>query len=374
MTDTPKSADQSCSTTVCCAWKLTAALLLLRLILGAHFFAEGTKKLQYDQTTKSWGLNPDFVRTSEIVFRNATGPFAQLYKNRLPGFYDWENLLAVPQQETPLSEEEVQARTDWQFDYAERRKAAQNAKEPPPIEIPDYAPYKAWAGNIIEGLRAKLKAFTDLKATTEEQDAAAAELFVDRHQQLVDFLASESAAIEEYQHELWRLEQMEDTGGADEIPFRQQRLAEKRAEVTGLGSRLVSEVRGIDIGFGTDLLSVLTPEQRDSRAVMANVDKVLTSPKERQFHWLNIAATCLVIGVGVCMLLGLFTRLAAVLGILFLVSVMLTQLPWVEGSRSDLFFYQLVECGAFATLLASSPWKLPGLDYLFWGRRCPSEA
>ena len=89
---------ESCATTSCYTWKFAVALLLLRLCLGAHFFSEGTKKLAFDEVSQEWSLSPEFTAKTEIIFRNATGPMAEVFQDLLPGFYDWENLLAVPTQ------------------------------------------------------------------------------------------------------------------------------------------------------------------------------------------------------------------------------------------------------------------------------------
>ena len=367
VTDKTSAGGKPCATTSCCAWKFAAALLLLRLCLGTHFFSEGTKKLAYDDVQQQWTLNPEFLAKTEIVFGNATGPLAGFYKGLLPGLYDWENLLAVPRQSVALSEKEVYKRRDWQSDYAARRKKADAEKQSRPIEIPEYAPYAAWADRIIDGLRGKLKTFINLSGIDDEQDGQAAEFFIARHQRLADFLGEESETIQDYQHELWRLNSMAGQGGADEIPFRQERTAAKRTETKGLGARLVSEVRGIERGFNNDLRSVLTAAQREDAALVRKVENSLSSSKQRRLHWMNITVTCLIIGVGVCLLLGFFSRLASVGGSLFLLSVMVTQLPWVPGARADFFYYQLVECAALVALAASSPWRLPGLDYLFRG-------
>ena len=367
VSEKPAASGDTYSTTACCAWSFAAALLALRLCLGLHFFSEGTSKLSYDQGQQKWDLNAEFTAKTEALFRNATGPLADVYQGMLPGFYDWQNLLAVPHKSEPLSSAEIEKRQAWQRDYASRRAKAQKAKEPLPIEFPEYAPYSQWAENIVTGLRQNLKTFTDLPGISDEQDAEAAKKFVQRHQQLADFLEEESQAIEDYQHELWRLEQMEGQGGADEIPFRKKRVASKRSEATGLGSRLVSQVSGIQTGFNTDLRSVLTDEQREDVSFLNTVDQSLTSGKARRMRWLNLAVTGLVIAVGVCLLLGLLTRLACLGAILFLLSVMVTQLPWVPGSNSMFFYYQLVECAALVALACSKPWQLPGVDYLLSG-------
>ncbi len=363
----------TCATkTSCCAWKFAAALLLLRLCLGFHFFSEGTKKLSYDKVQEEWEL--DF--SAEGFFRGATGPFASLFKSQLPGVYDWQKLLAVPTQALPLSQDEVYKRQDWQSDYAARRKAATKDKKPLPFEFPEYAPYKAWGENIVAGLSGKLKAFTDLSGIDDEQDAQAATLFLARQQQLADMLSDESQSIEDYQHDLWRLQNMEATPGSSGVPFLKKRLTDKQSEAKGLGAKLVSAVRRLETDFNNDLRGVLTAEQRAKSSLVNKVEKSITSPKARRLKWLNLGVTSLIIGVGVCLLLGLFTRLAAIGGILFLLSVMVTQLPWVAGAKSMLFFYQLVECAALLALAASSPWRLPGIDYLLrrvWNKCCSSK-
>ena len=355
-----------CSNATSGVWKFTLALLLLRLCMGWHFFSEGTKKLTYDQVNQEW----DISVPTEVVFRNATGPFANFYKNQLPGFYDWENLLAVPAESKPLTEEQIKERRDWASDYAKRRATASKEDEPLPIEFPEHAPYRSWAEAITEGMRTKLEKFTKLSKVDDQQAAEAASLFEARHQQLADFLEEEASAIEEYQHELWRLQNLENQNGADNIPFRIERVATKRSEASALGGRLVTEVRGIERGFVADLLGVLTPEQRANKVFNKAATEVISDPKAIRLDRMNLMVTCLIIGVGVCLLLGLFTRLACVAGMVFLASVMLTQLPWVPGALADKFYYQLVEFMALLTLLVSGPWRLPSLDGLLRGLWC----
>ena len=73
------ASSDSCAKGSCCVWKFAAALLLLRLCLGVHFFSEGTKKLTYSEAQQEWSLSPEFTATTEVVFRNATGPLAGFY-------------------------------------------------------------------------------------------------------------------------------------------------------------------------------------------------------------------------------------------------------------------------------------------------------
>ena len=348
------------------AWLAVAGLLLLRLCIGWHFFSEGTKKLTYDEARSEWNLN----FSAEPFLRQATGPLAGLLKNRLPGFHDWENLLATAKQSKPLTSTEISERQAWHKQYQQRRVTAEQEKKPEPIEFPDYAPYTAWANRIVADLRPHLKAFTEVNGISDAQSAQAAERFQARHQQLADFLSEEEESIAAYQHELWRLSNMQSLGGADDIPFRQQRVAAKQSETSAIGNKLVNEVRGIEAGLKNDLRAISTEEQPENTSLAEAVESALISAKERRFRWMNIGITVLVIGVGVCFLLGLFTRLAAVGGALFLLSVMMTQLPWVPGANTTFFYYQLVECAAFLAILAYGAWRLPGLDYIFRGLWC----
>ncbi|MEM8944852.1 MAG: DoxX family protein [Planctomycetota bacterium] len=346
-------------------WKFTLALLLLRLCIGWHFFSEGTKKFSYDEGQKEWSVNVP----TERLFRSATGPFANFFKNQLPGFYDWENLLAVPKESKPLTAEELAARVEWDQGYAKRLAAAKKEQQPEPIELPEYAPYKAWGDAIVEGMREKLDRFSKLSDVSDEQDAAAADHFVARHRQLADFLGEEFEAIEEYQHELWRLENLEEQGGATDIPFRVERVAAKKSEAAGLGVRLVTEVRGIERGFENDLRNTLTAKQRKRSTLMAKVEDRLTDPKAAKLEQMNWTVAYVITGAGVCLLLGFFTKVAIVSVMIFLLSVMVTQLPWVAGADTTFFFYQLVEFMALLVLLVSGPWRLPGIDGWLHGMR-----
>lgn len=347
-------------------WCSVLAMVVLRFCIGLHFFSEGTKKLSYNESSKSWELNVP----TEALFRQAKGPFADFFHGMLPGFHDWENLLAVPKQIVPLSSDEIKEREVWHKDYQSRQDAAMKENKPVPYEFPEYAPYTAWANQIVEDLRPRLKAFTDVKGITKEQSAQAAEVFLQRQQQLGDFLAEENDSIEEYQHELWRLQQLEAQGGAGEVPFMKQRIAAKRSETTSLGGRLVTEVRGIERGLQNDLLGLLTEEQRDDSSLVGKVESVVGDPKQNRLQWMNLAVTTMLISVGVCLLLGFLSRIASLAAIGFLLTVMSMQLPWIEGAKADYFFYQLVEVAALVSILAYGAYRIPGIDYILRGFWC----
>ena len=78
--------------------------------------------------------------------------------------------------------------------------------------------------------------------------------------------------------------------------------------------------------------------------------------------------------IGVCLLLGLFTPLAALVAAVFLGSVFLSQFPPAPGPGST--YYHLVEAMACLVLAATGAGRFAGLDFLFHAlvqRRWPAS-
>ena len=269
-----------------------------------------------------------------------------------------ESLLALPKQAAPLSEADRYERIEWTDKYAQRRKEAAGANKPIPIEFPPSAPYIDWANHLSSRWRGKLDAFAGLSGITEEQKGQASERFQQRKQQLADYLADAAEEMEEYQHDLWRLEQKEAQAGATDIPYRAQRILEKHAKTSRLPWKWVSEVQAIQQNLVNDFQRIAA--EGDPSASEA-AKSVLTSPKEKRLHWMDLGVTGMIIGVGICLLLGFFTRLASSVGALFLLSVIATQPPWIAGATPTI--NQTVECAALLLLAATGAGRWAGLDF-----------
>jgi uncharacterized membrane protein YphA (DoxX/SURF4 family) len=340
---------------------LIVAIVLLRLATGWHFYREGTKKLAYNPDTRKVTL--DF--TAESFLRNAVGPLREIVRSRIPNFHNWEGLLAKPWQYRPTTPEEEQKLAEWEREYAARRKAAQDKGEEPPFEFSPHLAYSEWATRIAEDWQQAVDGVKAIEGMSEEQQEAAQDILEIRRQQLADYLAGEASAIVEWKHELWRLEQMENAAGAQGIPFEQERIAEKRAETTAATAPWLAQVRSIERGLHEDLRDILNAEQLEDATVNDAYDTLLADKAGRNLHRMNWAITGLIIGVGVCLMLGLFTRLAAFGGILFLVSAIALQPPWLAEPVGpiDPFYYQLVEIAALLVLFASRAGLWAGLDF-----------
>lgn len=345
------------------------AVVLLRLCVGWHFLSEGSKKVSYDKAHNTWSIH---VPTAAVMGQ-AKGPLAGFIQNQLPGGHDWESLLAVPEELTPDSGQQL---NDWVAAYVKRRQGELKKGEHKPVEIPEFAPYAKWATQILKDWIAIHTRLTNVLGLSEEQRAQAAVLFETRERHLADYLAEQSLDIQAYRHELWRLENTLSAKGAREIPFEQERVAEKMADVSGTPRKWVSGVKKLQAGYLDELRGILTDEQRDSK-LGEIVESALITPKEKNLKRVNLAVTILTIGVGICLLAGFCTRIASIAGAMFLLSIMVTQPPWVLGARTEFFYYQLVELAAFLFLAAIGAGRWAGLDsiiHCLWSKCCGTKA
>src|SRR3954463_4200730 len=127
------------------------ALVFSRLVIGWHFFGEGTKKIQYDRT--DGGFHLAFSADTELLDK-AKGPLADWYFAYVPGGHQWRALLATPRQNVPPTADQVAEKAKWVHDYNARRAEATKKKELPEVEFAPTAPYRDWAKQIAADWRA----------------------------------------------------------------------------------------------------------------------------------------------------------------------------------------------------------------------------
>ena len=323
-------------------------LVALRLVIGWHFYKEGTKKL----------ADPDQFSSAPFLLQ-AKGPLAPLYHDRVPDFHGWQTLLAQPLPDIQLTSGQ-QAEVDrWKTDYTSRVKQAESEKKPIPIEFPPHAPYKDWAQRIVDDWGKVVREFVKDQSLEGVQREAAAELLDTRLIQLRDYfhgvpkkLDGQSEEIAKYRHELWRLEQLRADLTAGEVPFQDSRITEKSAETQSLGRRWLNDVKDLEQGFHLGLVELLGEDQKQ-RAM----DTLFRNPLKP----FDMVLTYLILGVGVLLVLGLFTRAAALLGAMFLLSVIASQPPWIAGAMP--VYEQSVEMIAMLVLVATGPGRWAGLDF-----------
>jgi uncharacterized membrane protein YphA (DoxX/SURF4 family) len=333
------------------------SLVLLRLVIGWHFFREGAQKVEFDRHDGELRM----VFSAENFLTQAKGPLAGWFHAQAPDDHGYRKLLAVPRENVPPDAAELEKRAAWSADYAKRRSEAEKAGSDAPIEFPPHAPYADWATRITEDWRAVRDKAKNVPGLTDEQKQQVDSSYAERIRQVSDYLASETEPIAEYRHELLRLSRWQDSPEAGEVPYFDERVATKAAETTSQPRAWLNQIRGLESQFVNDIRDILDAEQRDNNETTSALESAVKSDKAKRLHMINVGATILTLGVGICLLLGLFTRIASVAGALFLLWVIISQPPWLPDSVPTMF--QIIEFAALLVLAGTGAGRWAGLDY-----------
>lgn len=152
------------------------------------------------------------------------------------------------------------------------------------------------------------------------------------------------------------------------MAFQRDWIDQKEAELRSKSGPWLADIRALSEQFQGALHEIATEGQLATEGVYAIPD--------RSAMVVDILVKFTVLGVGVLLILGLFTRFASLVGIGFLLSVMSTQPPWVPGAETSYIYYQLVEVLALAVLMAMAAGYYGGLDFVIRGLRlrcCPPK-
>jgi uncharacterized membrane protein YphA (DoxX/SURF4 family) len=277
------------------------ALVLLRLCIGWHFYSEGTHHV----TDAGW--------SSEGFLKAAKGPLAEKYRAVLPDFHGWEKTL-----------------------YA----------------IGEKDPVAAAAQRISDGFETYFHHFEHRHRLSAEQLNEAKQTLQRRQVQLNDWVADNLKAIEDHIHEWHRLERARKDATADDLPFQKKRINDKLALLKKESNGWMSQLRGIETAYHVELAELLDASQiaKDQpdfdKTTLERVDDVMAYG---------------ITGIGVCLVLGLFTRLASLAGALFLLSVVLSQPFWLPDTQPT--FNQAVEMFALLALATTPVGRWGGLDF-----------
>lgn len=332
------------------------ALILLRLALSWHFLSAGIEKFR----------DPHF--SAEPFLLQAVGPAADLFHQQVPGFHRWRELLATPRQDMPLSDEERQQLDAWNKDLQERfaeikkgnQKNDANKKDLPlPVRLPPVAAYQPWGDEIVQDWGAMLAQFKTAAKLSEDQQEQAAGILRQRTRRLADYLSEQEADIIKYRHELHRLHQFDSSPAANELPYLDERIAAKKAETRGMTGVWIADIREMEQVYTDKLRGLLPEDATDARK--ANAAKSLAG--NQWPNTVSLIVTWMTFGVGALLLVGLFTRLAAFVGAMFILSVLVSQPPWVAGAEQMFLPYQLVEFTALILLIATAAGRYGGLDF-----------
>lgn len=307
-------------------------LVLLRIAVGWHFLYQGL-----------WKLNePEF--SSEGFLSQAKGPLAPYFHALVPDFDGRERLNPEGRAlEGPNEQAEIEAAL---ADCLEAR--------------------KAFLDDFLENFQATY-------SLSEEQKEKAAGWVKVHQAALDDFFDEKREDLAKYLHELNRL----DAARNDPAHAKSdQYLWDKQVELRGKARPLLAELEKTAAKCETDLNLLLTAEQRQKAPPQM--------PGKLARPWQDKVVTYSNLVIGACLIAGLFTRLSAFFGGLFLAMIVAAQPDWPglvptphpSAGRSLAVNKEFIEMTVLFALAASPVGRWGGLDFFvhcFLSRRRASQ-
>ena len=153
-------------------------------------------------------------------------------------------------------------------------------------------------------------------------------------------------------HDWQRLAWARKSPSADNVPFEKKRIADAQAKLKAQAGPWTGQVRAIEVGMLDEFDALLSNEQRT-----AGLTVKPSSTLDRLNRFMAAGITI----VGGCLLVGLFARLAALAGAAFLLSVVLSQPPWLSDTITT--YPQLLEMLALLALATVPVGRWAGLDF-----------
>jgi len=336
------------------------ALVALRLGVGWQFFSEGADK-----------LNNGFDATGFLA--NAKGPFAPFYtsmvwdKNgliRLNYTEDTDNRIEIDQTLRPWDQYRVQIvnrfegkRARRYEEAAEKRLAEVQARADKARADGKPVP-KNVAASLAEAQEEAEKA-RELAAQAAAQELLANATFDAYEDRYVWFFAVNEEDIDKYFNSLGRKHAMQ------QDPVRHEVASLKGQRVTIEGDirkdigPILADIDTMWAGYERDMNLISTAEQREQLGYLE-----LERPQQptMSIGFVNRVIPWFDFLIGALLIVGLFTRVAAVGGAFFLCTVVLSQFPTAYDAAPTI--YQLNILLALLVLAATGAGRFFGLDFL----------
>ncbi|MGC6548217.1 MAG: DoxX family protein [Rubripirellula sp.] len=294
---------------LCVGWEFSPRLLgllgatmlvILRVTIGFHFYTEGTEK----RISGNWTAKP--------FFANAKGPFAADYQAMV---WDWDGSYRLTRQFMLVRFAQFRNQVATNYGFTEGQKAKAQANYARAVELYDW---------VIE---------------------------------------SNASDLEEFEKGRDWMKGLSERTSVNDIPAGVGSLGGQRGTLIrdwqSKGASALGEIDKIWENYEADQNRLATPEQMQASGYLEMIRPrtgafIDTSEIDRIVPYFDIA-------IGLCLLLGLFTPVAALAAAGFLGSVFLSQLPPASGPGST--YYQLIESMACLVLAGTAAGRFAGLDY-----------
>lgn len=296
------------------------ALVALRLSLGCHFLYEGVWKIKH----------PEF--SAEPFLSEAKGPAAPLFYAML---WDIDGRERLAPQETMQKDA--------------------NGRERTMLLVPYYTDaWDAFQVRVVE----KYKLDDDQRAKTEQ-------ILAQQKSCLHAFFVENKADLERYFKNLDDFEVLKQDSNSTNAAFQKERIWKRQQELRAQVKGWLKEIAEIEKAGQDQMWDVLKDDQKARGRLPV---------RWTQVDLLNLAVTFALTAIGLCLMIGLCTRLAALGGAAFMVMVVLTQFPWptvyppapaVVG-HSLLVNKDFVEMVALLVVAATAVGRWGGLDFFLY--------
>ena len=342
--------------------------MLLRIVVGFHFYKEGTDKLKSG------------TFTSKGFLSNAKGPLASHFKQMLDD-PDGMKKLCVKEsvnsggKKSFLLDPELtfsiwdqgfidEATSYYGFGSEELQAEIAKRREKLAERISEARKNKDTSVNTGE-LEAQRAIDEQSILKIRAQPARVEEILEDHKQQMTEWLAANETELISHFSTADRLEGFErDGANRDQAALyvdslreqidsiradRQKKLSDWSAEVTGIWDSLEGQI---------NQLAIDEQAKRPPYRMHRHFDQ------ENSFlKWLDKFIPWFDTVVGVLLIVGLFSRIASLAAAIFLASVILTQPPWIPGTEPTYFYF--IELAALMVIFSTSAGRMGGLDFFF---------
>ncbi len=284
-------------------------LVALRLAVGWHFFQEGVTKVHDPQ----W--------TAAHFFTGSVGPLKPLFESMV-----------------------------WDVDGRARLNYAKSDTDRPTIDLDQTI-------TLWDQYRAKVVDYYEFDSA--QQDAAV-ECATKWQKQLEWYFAEHGDKILEYFQGLDRRAKNRADQARQEVDSLRGQAAKIEADLVAARAPWLDQVGKLWAGYESELNAIATPQQRQRGAVQLGkpaVGLLDTNTIDRIVPWFDTI-------VGALLIVGLFTRIAALAGAGFLFSIILTQWPGSPGAQP--VYYQTIEMLSMLVLAAVAAGQFAGLDFILY--------
>lgn len=352
-------------------------LILLRLAIGWHFLVEGFQKIPSEQLTALGLPTNNKTFSSSGYFREAPGPLGATIR-QVAGDPDSDALARLVLQPIPTGRDVAAyppqlrvpsgLKADWEA-YLKRfsshygldekqQKAAEAALDQAAAKVVALLTYVPSSDPAVRD------ADPHYATLTTEQTRTYVSGEVKRRMALGERVAEYQKKVDDLrdttEHKLWLFGK--DVEGA--------RLRAAKGEVASLRAGLLADMDKETQAFKDNLDKLLTEDQKQSGS--------LPTVRERDLIGLiDLVTPWMLTGVGACLLLGLFSRLGAFVGLTFLLMTYLAvpAFPWLPAppaAEGNYLFVNknVIEMLALAALMFLPTGRWFGVDALlgFFGR------